>query len=693
MDKRNDDELRDQKSLSTTDTDTDEPAVAPDTQAVLEKFDRDSTTRNYRSKTIYYIMMIIAILYSLFHIYLVFNPIPTLQARSIHVAVGLVLIFLLYPMYKKQDRGKVPVSDWILAALGIATALYIYVEYTAIMTERGGIPNTPDIIMGILAVILVLEAARRVTGIILPILALVFLSYPFFSHMDFLPNMMMTRQYDIGDIFRQLYLSTEGLYSTAIGASLNFIFLFILFGAFLQKSGMGQFFNDLALAIAGGYKGGPAKVAVVSSGFMGSINGAAVANVVSTGAFTIPLMKKVGYDKNFSGAVEASASVGGQILPPIMGASAFIMAETTGINYGVIALAALFPAILYYFAVILQVHYRASKKNLQGISRKNLPVIKEVMMERGHLLIPIVALVVMLFMNFPISRAALYTLFLTVIIALLRKTTRMSVKDVFMALASGAQQALSVMIACAVVGIIIGVVSLTGFASIMTSAIANLGAGSLFLTLFFTMIASMILGMGLPSIPAYIITATMAAPALAEFGVPILVAHMFVFYFGIFANVTPPVALAAFAGAGVSGGDPMRTGFQALKLSVAGFLIPFIFVYEPAMLLIDTEGLVTNAREYPVANAIDVVIVVASTLVGLTALAAALEGWFMRRINWIMRVLLIASAVLLIVPEVWSDIVGVSAAIIILSVNYIAFKKLGDGHEDTEPQNIDLKSV
>ena len=690
MDKQNDKEIRDDESLSTTDNR--EPEVAPDTQAVLEKFDRDSTTRNYRSKTVYYIMMIIAILYSLFHIYLVFNPMPTLQSRSIHVAIGLVLIFLLYPMYKSQDRGKVPIYDWILSLGGIATALYIYVEYTEIMTARIS-PNTMDIIMGIVAVILVLEAARRVTGLILPILALIFLSYPFFSHMDFLPNMMMTRQYDIGGIFRQLYLSTEGLYSTAIGASLNFIFLFILFGAFLQKSGMGQFFNDLALAIAGGYKGGPAKVAVVSSGFMGSINGAAVANVVSTGAFTIPLMKKVGYDKNFAGAVEASASVGGQILPPIMGASAFIMAETTGINYGVIALGAMFPAILYYFAVIMQVHYRAGKKNLKGISRDNLPVIKEVLLERGHLLIPLVGLVVMLFLNFPIARAALYTLALTVVVAMLRKTTRMSVKDVVLALASGAQQALSVMIACAVVGIIIGVVSLTGFASIMTSAIASIGAGSLFLTLFFTMIASMILGMGLPSIPAYIITATMAAPALAEFGIPILIAHMFVFYFCIFANVTPPVALAAFAGAGISGGDPMRTGFQALKLSVAGFLIPFIFVYEPAMLLVDVEGLATNAREYPLASAIDVIMVVVSTLVGLVAIAAALEGWFMKRINWVMRILLIGSAVLLIVPETWSDIAGVVTAIVLLGLNYMSYKKHGDGHGATGNETVSLDNV
>ena len=644
-------------------------------QEIQEKFDKESRTRNFSNKQVVLVVSIVAVLYSLFHLYMVFNPMPALQQRSIHVAVGLALVYMIYPMFKKQDRAKLPILDWFLALVSLFTAGYILIEYNAIVTERGGIPNTMDIIMAIVTVVLILEAARRVTGWILPILALIFLSYPFFSHMEFLPNMMMTRPFDIGDIFGQLYLKTEGLYSTAIGASVNFIFLFILFGAFLQKSGMVQFFNDLAMAIAGANKGGPAKVAVVSSGFMGSINGAAVANVVSTGAFTIPLMKKVGYNKNFAGAVEASASVGGQILPPIMGASAFIMAETTGINYGTIALAALFPALLYYFAVIMQVHYRAGKSDLKGIPRSDLPRIKEVMKERGHLLIPLVGLIVMLFLNMPIPRAAIYTIFLTVIVATFRKTTRMSLKDIGQAMAMGAQQSLSVMIACAVVGIIIGVVSLTSFGAIMTSAIAGLGGGSLLLTLFFTMIASMVLGMGLPSIPAYIITATMAAPALAEFGVPILVAHMFVFYFGIFANVTPPVALAAFAGAGIADGDPMKTGFQALKLSLAGFLIPFIFVFEPSMLLIDIEGLMTNAREYPLSSLWDTAVVVISTIIGLIALAAGLEGFFKTHVNVISRVILIISAIMLVIPEPFTDVIGLSIAIVMFILNYLKWKK------------------
>ena len=646
-----------------------------DVQEVLEKYDRDSTTRVFKSKHVAMIISIIAVFYSLFHIYIVFNPIPTLQARAIHVAVGLALIFLLYPIFKKSDRTKAPWYDWVLALFSLTTAGYIVFNYTAIVTERGGIPNTTDLIFAVLTVVLIFEATRRVTGFILPILALLFLIYPFISSLDFMPNLLYTRPFDFGDVFGHLYTKTEGLYSTAIGASVNFIFLFILFGAFLQKSGMGLFFNDLALALAGGYKGGPAKVAVVSSGFMGSINGAAVANVVSTGAFTIPLMKKVGYGRTFAGAVEASSSIGGQILPPIMGASAFIMAETTGIKYSTIALAAAIPALLYFGAVIMQVHFRAGRNNLTGISKAALPQVSTVLKERGHLLLPIVALIYMLYLNLPIGRAAIYTIGITILVAQIKKTTRMSFKDVLEALELGAKQSLSVMIACAIVGVIIGVVSLTSFGSVLASAIAALGAGSLLLTCFFTMIASLVLGMGLPSIPAYIITATMAAPALAEYGVPVLVAHMFVFYFGIFANVTPPVALAAFAGAGISGGDPMKTGFAAFKLSLAGFLVPFVFVFDPSLLLIDVEGLAMNAREYPLANMMDVTVVVTTTVIGIIAISAALEGYFATNLNWLFRILIGAAAISLIIPETITDIIGLAIVIVIFALNIIKSRK------------------
>ncbi|WP_180101818.1 TRAP transporter permease [Acinetobacter sp. YH12126] len=644
-------------------------------QAILEKFDRESVTRINMSKSVTYFVAFVAIFYSLFHLFITFNPLPELIQRAAHVAIGLALIFLLYPARQTSSRQHISLLDWFLALLSIFSFLYLWKEYQSIMTTRGGIPNTLDIAFAIMSVVLVIEATRRVMGWMLPILSLIFLTYTFISHFDWMPDRLLTRPYTISDIFGHMYLKTEGLYSSAIGASVTFIFLFILFGAFLAKSGMGKLFNDLAMALAGHKQGGPAKVAVISSGFMGSINGTAVANVVGTGSFTIPLMKKIGYHKNFAGAVEASASVGGQILPPVMGASAFIMAETTGVSYGTIALAALLPALLYYLGVMAQVHFRAGKDDLKGVPKADLPKVKEVLKERGHLLIPILALVFFLFQNIPVSYAAVYTIVLTIFVAALRKSTRMGVKDILDALVDGAKQSLSVMAACAVVGIIIGVVSLTSFGSVMTSSIMSLGAGSLFLTLFLTMIASMILGMGLPSIPAYIITATMAAPALANFDIPVLVAHMFVFYFGLFANITPPVALAAFAGAGIAGGDPMRTGFQALKLSLAGFIVPFLFVYNPAILMIDTTNVAVNAREFAFPAWTTIVSITVTSVIGILALGSAVEGYFKTYLNWFWRIFLGVGALCMIIPETITDIVGIIMVIIAITVNIITAKR------------------
>ncbi|UNU73807.1 TRAP transporter permease [Moraxella nasovis] len=639
------------------------------TQEILEKYDRESVTRTVSNQVVRYLIGLIAIFYSVFHLYITFNPLPELIQRSVHVAVGVALIFLIYPATKRSSRKLVSWFDWLWLILSLSTAGYLIWEYQDIVSVRGGIPNQWDIVFSAITVLVVLESARRITGWILPVFALVFLAYPFVSHMGFMPDRLLTRPYDLGDIFGQLYLKTEGIYSTAIGASVTFIFLFILFGAFLSRSGMGRLFNDLALALAGHKQGGPAKVAVISSGFMGSINGAAVANVVGTGAFTIPLMKKVGYDKNFAGAVEASASVGGQILPPIMGAAAFIMAETTGVAYGTIAMAAVLPALLYYLGVIAQVHFRAGKNNLRGIPKADLPRVKEVLKARGHMLLPIVFLVILLANNMPVGYAAAYTIGITVLVSQLRAETRMGVKDILAALEDGAKQSLSTMAACAVVGIVIGVVNLTSFGTVMTSSIVTLGAGSLLLTLILTMLASMVLGMGLPSIPAYIITATMAAPALANFDIPVLVAHMFVFYFGIFANITPPVALAAFAGAGISGGDPMKTGWQSLKLALAGFIVPFMFVYNPNMMMIDTADIAVTAKEFAMPAWHIIVSVAATSIIGVLALSAAVEGFFKKVMSLWQRIILACGAFCLIIPETVTDLFGIIVVAVILVLN------------------------
>ena len=663
---------------SNTDADTQVDAeleAQAHNKAILEKYDRESITRHITQGPVKYFIAGLCILYSLFHLYITFNPMPALLQRSVHVGIGFALIFLIFPASKKSSRQRVAWYDWIWFALSLSGMAYLIYEYQDIVTSRGGMANQMDVIFSLITVVCVLEGSRRITGWILPILAGIFLAYPFVSHLDFMPDRLLTRPYDMGDIFGQLFLKTEGLYSVAIGASVTFIFLFILFGAFLARSGMGQLFNDLALAIAGHKKGGPAKVAVISSGFMGSINGSALSNVVSTGAFTIPLMKKVGYHKDFAGAVEASASVGGQILPPIMGASAFIMAETTGLPYSTIALAALLPAILYYLGVIAQVHFRAGRRDLKGIAKESLPAVKEVLKARGHMLLPIVFLIFLLIRNVPVGYAAAYTIGFTVLVSMLRKETRMGFSDILGALEDGARQSLAVMAACAVVGIIIGVVSLTSFGTVMTSSIVTLGAGSLFFTLILTMLASMVLGMGLPSIPAYIITATMAAPALAGFDIPILSAHMFVFYFGIFANITPPVCLAAFAGAGISGGDPMKTGFLSLKLALAGFIVPFMFIYSPAMLMIDPTGLAVTAKDFPLPPIIDIITVVLTSITGVLALSAALEGYFKSDMSPVTRVILAIGALLLIYPGITTGLVG---GVIVIAIAILNTRNSGE---------------
>ncbi len=379
---------------------------------------------------------------------------------------------------------------------------------------------------------------------------------------------------------------------------------------------------------------------------MGSINGSAVANVVTTGTFTIPLMKKTGYSKEFAGAVESSASVGGQLLPPVMGAAAFIMAEILGIKYGAIVISAAIPALLYYLGIMVQVQLRAEKLSLEGVPKEQLPRLGDVMKERGHLLLPIAFLLYMLlFSGSTVIFSAFWAIVATIVVSQARKTTRMTVRQLLDAFSEGTIATVSVAVACAVVGIIIGVVSLTGFGLNMANAIIQLGRSNLMLTLLLTMVTCMILGMGLPSIPAYLITATMAAPALVKLGIPALAAHLFVFYFAMFANITPPVALASFAAAGLSGGDPMKTGWQSVKLSLAGFIVPYIFVYNTALLLLDTTPLI----------AIRVTI---TAIIGVSMIGMATEGYLFVDLKWPLRVIAFIGALLLITADPIQDAVG-----------------------------------
>lgn len=651
-------------------TQQNQPSVStPDVGEKLEQFDRESRTREFSSPVTHWIFIAFAVLVSLYHMYIAyFGAPPALLHRSLHVGAILMLCFAMYPAHKKASRQQIPPYDLGLIVASASTFGYIWLNYRDIL-DRIVRPNTTDVVFGALLVVLVIEASRRVTGWALPILSLVFLAFALIGQHG--PLRFRHRGYEVDDILDFLYLTNEGIFSTAVAVAASYIFLFVLFGAVLQKSGLGQFFNDIALALAGRSRGGPAKVAVISSGFLGSINGSAIANVVTTGAFTIPLMKKVGFKPYFAGGVEASASVGGQILPPIMGASAFIMAETLGMQYTEVAIAALIPAVLYYIGVIMQVHFRAVKDGLSGISSENLPAVKEVLKERGHLLVPLVILVYMLFFSGQtILFSALLTILATIAIAQVRGNTRMSGKDIIYALADGAKTSVAVSIACACVGIIVGVVTLTGFGVKLANAIVILGEGSLLLSLVLTMIACIILGMGLPSIPAYIITSTMAAPALAELGVEALVAHLFVFYFGLFANITPPVALAGFAAAGLAGDDPMKTSVQAMRLAIAGYFIPFMFVYNPGLLLQD----VTWASG---------ALVVGTAIVGVCMLSAAVEGYARTRLPLVVRVLVGIGGLALLLPGLLSDAVGVGILVIGLAQQLLA-KRSESANETTE---------
>lgn len=642
-------------------SDTSREQQAERQKELLEEYDSESRYRVFSGKTVATFVRILSILVALYHLYGAALGTPvTLKHRSLHVAMTLGLAFLLYPFNKKGDRRKLAWWDALSAVLVASVAVYVWVDYLGIIS-RAGIPNGLDLVFGVLLVLLVLEGARRVTGPALPILGILFILYAMFGQS--MPGFFGHRGYSWDDLASFLFVSTDGIYGTAVGVAASYIFLFILFGAFMDKSGMGLFFNDIALALAGHSRGGPAKVAVIASGLLGSINGSAVANVVTTGTFTIPLMKKTGYSKEFAGAVEASASVGGQLLPPIMGAAAFIMAEILGIQYRVIALAALLPALLYYIGIMVQVHIRAVKDGLSGLPRDRLPKVWAVLKDRGHLLLPLVFLVIMLFFS---GRTVIYSAFMTILVTIgvsfLRPSTRMSLKDILDALHEGTRAVVPVAVACAAVGPIIGVASITGFGLSMARAIVSMGGTSILLTLVFTMLACIILGMGLPSIPAYLITATMAAPALVRLGIEPVVSHLFVFYFAMFANITPPVALASFAAAGISGGNPVKTGLASIKLSLAGFIVPYIFVFNQALLLRNT-------------NVLDGSLVVLSSIVGVILLGSAVEGQLLAPMNLALRALAAVAAILLMTPDRGQDLIGAAAAGLLVLVQVLQYRR------------------
>jgi TRAP transporter 4TM/12TM fusion protein len=625
-----------------------------DVTAVLEKFDTESSYRRLKGK-IGLILTIITISMSLFHFYTAgFGTLEAMKQRAIHVTFMFVIGFLLWPAFKKMRRDTIPWYDVVLALLGVAVGGYILYNYQSLIF-RAGMPTTTDLYMGILAIILVLEITRRTVGPELPIVAVIFLAYARYG--PYIPAPLNHRGFSWNRILEHTYLTTEGIFGTPIMVSSNFVFLFILYGAFLEKTGVGQFFIDMAFAATGHMRGGPAKAAVLASGMMGSISGSSVANTVTTGAFTIPAMKKVGYRPEFAGAVEAAASTGGQIMPPVMGAAAFIMSEFTGIPYFQIIAAAAIPAILYYLAVGTMVHVEAVKTGLVGLPKEILPNARDTMRKGWHLIIPLIAIVWFLMMGMTPFKAAYLSIWLAVLAALvgrflLKSDNRFSFKDFLGAFENGARSAIGVAAACACAGIVVGVVTLTGLGLRFASLIISIAAGNLLLTLFLTMIASIILGMGLPTTAKYIVLATMAAPALIELGVPVIAAHLFILYFGVVADITPPVALAAYAGAGIAGGNAMKTGLIALKLAMAGFLIPYVFTLSPALVMVDVTW----------AQALHTLL---TAITGIVALATAVQGYFITKTLIHEQLLLFVAAFSLIVPGLYTDVIGFGALAIV----------------------------
>lgn len=613
-------------------------------EEVLKKYDRESDTMNYTG-IMAKVVSAIAITFSIFQLYTaIFGVLDAHLQRAVHLGFALALSYLLYPSRKSWSRTKLHPVDLILAILGAAAPAYICIMYNELVM-RSGMMTTPDVIMGVIGVLLVIEATRRVVGIPMVVVVLVFIAYAFAG--PYMPGVLAHRGLTPEQLIGHLYFTTEGIFGIPLGVSSTFIFLFILFGAYLESTGLGKFFIDIANALAGWARGGPAKVAVISSAFMGTVSGSSVANVAGTGSFTIPMMKKLGYRKEFAGAVEAASSTGGQLMPPVMGAAAFLMAEFVGVPYIDIVAAAVIPAILYFAGVLLGVHLEARFSNLKGIPRDQLPKAWVIFKERGHLAIPLVVIVYLLVTGFTPMRAALVAIVLSIVASALRKNTRMKPIEIVHGLETGARNVLGVVIACAAAGIIIGVVTKTGVGLKLASGLLALSGGYLLPTMFFTMIASLILGMGVPTTANYVITSTIAAPALIQMGVPVLAAHMFVFYFGIIADVTPPVALAAYAASGISGGKPLLTGLNASKLAIAAFIIPYIFVLSPELLMIN-------------ATAVTLVFAVVTALLGMVGVSSSMIGFLVTKNSKWERLLLFISGILMIIPGLATDIPGIA---------------------------------
>lgn len=585
-------------------------------------------------------------------------PVTAMLQRALVLMLSLFIIFLVHP-YRKNSKKGITVLDAALALCGLAVGGYVLINFNE-MVMRMGAPNKTDLILGGLCILLVLESTRRAIGWPLPLVTGVFLLYNYFG--NYIPGTFGHRGYDLKRIINQMYLTTEGIFGVPLGVVVSIVFLFVLFGSFLEKSGGGNFFINFAVSLAGRAKGGPAKIAVIGSGLMGTISGSSIANVATVGSLTIPMMKRVGYRPEFAAAVEAGASTGGQIMPPIMGAGAFIMAEFTQIPYVQIIAAAAIPAILYYFSIYMNVHFEACRTNMEGLPEDEVPRVKQILRDGWVYIIPIVSLVVILIMGYSPARAAYIGIALLILASMLRSATRMKPVDILDALKDAGMTSFSIVAACACAGMIVATVSMTGLGIKFSNMIGALAGGREILALGLTMLASIILGMALPTTANYIVQASVAAPALVALGLPVLTAHLFVFYFGVFADITPPVALAAYAAAGIAKANPLITGVLASRNVIVAFLIPYLFVYFPALL--------------GKAPASQVVIVTITAMLAVVALSASFTGFFRRKCRSFERIALLVIGAMLLYPEHFTDLLGFG--LLVLLFVYQGFSARGN---------------
>ena len=613
----------------------------------------------------------VAIGMSVYHLTVAFIGAPQqFFFRSTHLLFSLALVFLLYPSFRKQpvdgirdDAGgtistgeHTPIAswwDWLLIVLSCITIGYIWISHDHLLTRFVFVddPTSIELVLGTVFTLIVLEATRRIIGWALPVTAVIFLGYAFF--------IAKTRPEQIIEI---MYLTTEGIFGGTLGVSAAYVIMFVLFGAFMERTGIGKLFMDFALSLTGHTAGGPGKVAVVSSSLFGTVSGSAVANVLVDGPITIPLMKRTGFRPAFASAVESVASTGGQIMPPIMGAAAFVMAEFLAVSYFQVAMWAAIPAVLYYVAVFFAVHFESKRVGLLGLPRSEIPRLGTVMRERGHMFVPLLVILFGLFAGYSAPLCALAGTLTCVPMALLRKTTRKDItwRTIVEALEDGAKNSVAVALACACAGIIIGVITQTGAAINFTSVVVGMALDMLWLALLLTMMAGIILGMGMPTTPAYIVMVSLLVPAIIKLGAIPPAAHMFAFYFAILSAITPPVALAVYAAAGIAKAPLWEAGWTAVRVGAAGFIVPFMFIFEPSLLMIGAWQ--------------DILPAFITATIGTIALAAGMFGYLFRIARWWERLFLLAAAVLLIKPGLTTDLIG-AGLLLVVGFNQLVIRR------------------